>query len=127
MLVVTLVLVSLATIVVVAIVTQMVTQCATRCATEACADSGTGGAADLVTDDRAARRTEPTTQSSFGAVAFLGADSTAGCAADTGTNRCACAAADLLADDITQGATQAAADCGSTIAGSQRALRQEKT
>ncbi|RON08865.1 hypothetical protein BK659_16030 [Pseudomonas brassicacearum] len=78
-------------------------------------------------NDRAACRSEPAADSRVGFVASRRTDGATGSTAYTSANRCPRTSAKLLADDITQYATNAAADGCGTIPSGHCALCDQST
>lgn len=87
------------TFIVAAFVAHVVTQRTTRAATGGCADQAAGVAADATADHVAACCADTATDGSFCAVTTIRTHGRATCAAQASANRCACAAANLLADN----------------------------
>ena len=104
------------------VIGQVVANRAARGTAKAGADGRAGGAAQLVADYRATGCAEAATNRGFILVALGGGDGTARSTANTRADRCASAAADLLAEDVTQRTTYPAADGSSAISGSHGAL-----
>ncbi len=109
------------------IVTEVITDRTTRRAAQPRANGRTRRAAEAVADDRAARRAETTTNGSFGAIAFIRPDGTAGRATNACTYRRASTATELSTDHITERAAQAATHSGGAITSGHRPLCYQQT
>ena len=105
-----------------AVVTQVVAHRTTRCAAQTGTDGGAGGAAQAITNHRAAGSAETTADGGFGAIVFIRSDRAACCATDACANRGTSAAAELATDHVTEHTAQSATDGGATIAGGHRTL-----
>jgi hypothetical protein len=97
-----------------------------RRAAQTSTDGGAISAAQAVTDHRTARRANTATNGRFRPAAFACGHCATGRARYTCTNRCTGATAHFLTDDITQRATQTAAQCSGAIAGSHCTLSKQK-
>jgi hypothetical protein len=111
----------------VVIAPQIVADGASRCPAQACADGRTGRAAQAVANDRTTRRAQTTTDRGFGAIAFLRAHRTTGCAAHTGPNRGPGAATHLSTHNVAQRTAQTTAYCRRTVTSRQCRLREEQS
>jgi hypothetical protein len=104
-----------------AVVTQVVAHRTTGCAAQTGTDGGTGGAAQAVTNHRAAGSTEPPPMAASVRLCLF-APTALPAAPPTCANRGTGAAAELATDHVTEHTAQSATDGGATIAGGHRTL-----
>ncbi|MNI83618.1 hypothetical protein D3C73_1404460 [compost metagenome] len=113
--------------VMIVIVRQVVAHRATGGATQPGTDGGAGRATQRIADHRTACRTDSAADRGFVPVAFGGGDGAACGPADTGANRRSGAAANLLANNVTQRAAQSATDGSVAISRGHGALCEQNT
>ncbi len=110
-----------------AIIRQVIAQSATRGTAQSRTDRRSRGAAQAIAYQRAARRADPTADGGFRSIALARTDCSTGGATQACAHGGSSRAAKLLADDVAERTTDAAAERRCAISGSHRSLRDQNT